>query len=92
MKPMMRRREFLLNSARCLRAGAVSVADHLPEPWPGLLSGGPNAHPSDPVAKTLPPRPPMRMYVDDQGAYSVNEVAINWNAPLVFLLAAANSV
>jgi hypothetical protein len=24
-------------------------------------------------------------------AYSVNEVAINWNAPLVFLLAGANS-
>jgi endoglucanase len=69
-----------------------SAADHIPEPWPGLLSGGPNAHPADPVAKTLPPGPPMRMYVDDQGAYSVNEVAINWNAPLVFLLAAANSL
>jgi endoglucanase len=32
------------------------------------------------------------MYIDDQGAYSVNEIAINWNAPLVFLLAAANSL
>ena len=69
-----------------------SGADHLPDPWPGLLSGGPNAHPADPIAKALPPAPPMRMYVDDQGAYSVNEIAINWNAPLVFLLAAANSV
>ncbi len=69
-----------------------SAADHLPEPWPGLLSGGPNAHPADPVAKTLPPGPPMRMHIDDQGAYSVNEIAINWNAPLVFLLAAANSL
>jgi endoglucanase len=69
-----------------------SGADHLAEPWPGLLSGGPNAHPADPVAKTLPPGPPMRMYIDDQGAYSVNEIAINWNAPLVFLLAAANSL
>ncbi len=69
-----------------------SGADHLPDPWPGLLSGGPNAHPADPVAKALTPGPPMRMYVDDQGAYSVNEVAINWNAPLVFLLAAANSL
>jgi endoglucanase len=69
-----------------------SVADHLAEPWPGLLSGGPNGHPADPVAKTLPLGPPMRMYVDDQGAYSVNEVAINWNAPLVFLLAGANSL
>lgn len=69
-----------------------SVADHLPEPWPGLLSGGPNRHPADPVAKKLPPSPPMRMYLDDSGAYSVNEIAINWNAPLVFLLAAANSL
>jgi endoglucanase len=32
----------------------------------------------------------MRMWLDDEMAYSLNEVAINWNAPLVFLLAAAN--
>jgi endoglucanase len=32
----------------------------------------------------------MKMWVDNQGAYSMNEIAINWNAPLVFLLAAAN--
>ena len=69
-----------------------SAADHMAEPWPGLLSGGPNGHPADSVAKTLPAGPPMRMYIDDQGAYSVNEVAINWNAPLVFLLAGANSL
>lgn len=69
-----------------------SSADHLPEPWPGLLSGGPNRHPADPVARKLPSAPPMRMYVDDSGAYSMNEIAINWNAPLVFLLAAANSL
>jgi endoglucanase len=68
-----------------------SIADHLPAPWPGLLSGGPNAKPSDPVARTLPKAGPMRMWVDDQMAFSVNEVAINWNAPLVFLLAAANA-
>ena len=68
-----------------------SIADDIPAPWPGLLSGGPNARPADKVAETLPQRPPMRMWVDDQLAYSVNEVAINWNAPLVFLLAAANT-
>jgi len=33
--------------------------------------------------------PPARMYVDEQEAYACNEVAINWNAPLVFLLAGA---
>ena len=31
---------------------------------------------------------PAKMYLDDQEAYSANEVAINWNAPLVSLLAA----
>jgi endoglucanase len=69
-----------------------SVADRLAAPWPGLLSGGPNRSPADPIAKTLSPGPPMRMYVDDSGAYSMNEVAINWNAPLVFLLAGTNSL
>jgi endoglucanase len=60
-------------------------------PWPGLLSGGPNARPTDKVADLLPKGPPMRIWVDDAMAYSVNEVAINWNAPLVFVLAAANA-
>ncbi|WP_158751486.1 glycoside hydrolase family 9 protein [Acidobacterium sp. S8] len=69
-----------------------SAADGITAPWPGLLSGGPNRRPADPVAKTLAMAPPMRMYVDDSGAYSMNEIAINWNAPLVFLLAAANSL
>lgn len=36
----------------------------------------------------LPPAtPPARCYLDDQESYAGNEVAINWNAPLVFLLA-----
>lgn len=64
-----------------------SVADGLSKPWPGLLSGGPNRHPADPTAKLVPPQPPMRMWVDKWQAYSMNEIAINWNAPLVFLLA-----
>ena len=68
-----------------------SAADKIDKPWPGLLSGGPNAHGGDDVANALPKAPPMRMWVDDQRAYSLNEIAINWNAPLVFLLAAANS-
>lgn len=68
-----------------------SVADHLVSPWPGLLCGGPNSNPVDKVARTLGSRPAMRMYIDNDQAYSCNEVAINWNAPLVFLLAAARS-
>ncbi len=68
-----------------------SQADNIAAPWPGLLSGGPNAHGGDPVANGMPKQPPMRMWLDDWRAYSMNEVAINWNAPLVFLLAAANT-
>ena len=69
-----------------------SVADGIAAPWPGMLSGGPNARPADEVAKQLPKLPPMRMWVDDERAYSMNEIAINWNAPLVFLLAFANAI
>ncbi len=68
-----------------------SASDGIVAPWPGLLSGGPNAHGGDAVADALPKASPMRMWLDDQRAYSMNEVAINWNAPLVFLMAAANS-
>lgn len=68
-----------------------SVADGIAAPWPGLLSGGPNAHGGDAVANAMPKQPPMKMWIDDYRAYSMNEIAINWNAPLVFLLAAANS-
>lgn len=66
-----------------------SAADSNPEPWPGLLSGGPNPARQDAAISKLPANlPPAKMYVDDEGAYSANEVAINWNAALVFLLAA----
>ncbi|HET6177667.1 MAG TPA: glycoside hydrolase family 9 protein [Candidatus Sulfotelmatobacter sp.] len=67
-----------------------SAADNIAAPWPGLVSGGPNGHPADRVGAALPKGPPMKMYKDDEGAYSLNEIAINWNAPLVFLLAALN--
>jgi endoglucanase len=50
-----------------------SGADHNAAPWPGLLVGG-GRTPTD--------------WVDDQSEYSVNEVAINWNAPLAYAIAA----
>jgi len=64
-----------------------SGADANAEPWPGLLSGGPNRYGGDPVIDAMPATPPARRYKDEQGSYASNEVAINWNAPLVFLLA-----
>jgi endoglucanase len=58
------------------------------EPWPGLLSGGPNANRQDPVLAVLPANlPPAKNYVDELASYGSNEVAINWQALLVFLLA-----
>lgn len=59
-------------------------------PWPGLMSGGPNAGRQDAVMKKMVSvdTPPARSYVDETGAYACNEIAINWNAPLVFVLAA----
>lgn len=66
-----------------------SGADRNEAPWPGLLSGGPNARRQDPAMEKLPDLPPAKMYVDDEASYASNEIAINWNAPLVLLLAGA---
>ena len=70
-----------------------SGADQSPGPWPGLLSGGPNSGRQDDAMRDLKKLPaglpPAKMYLDDLGSYASNEVAINWNAPLVFLLAGA---
>jgi len=35
----------------------------------------------------LPNLPPAKTYLDEQASYASNEVAINWNAPLVLMLA-----
>jgi endoglucanase len=65
-----------------------SGADKNDEPWPGLLSGGPNAGRQDAVLRKLPDGlPPAKVYADDQNSYASNEIAINWQAPLVFILA-----
>jgi endoglucanase len=68
--------------------------DGIKEPWPGLLSGGPNRSPGDPVmrAKLKAGMPPAKMYIDDIEAYAANEIAINWQAPLVFMLAGVQGV
>jgi endoglucanase len=60
-----------------------------PEPPPGFLAGGPNTGIQDPVAQAaaLAKLPPERAYRDDIEAFSTNEVAINWNAPLAWVTA-----
>lgn len=49
---------------------------------PGMLVGGPNQKAEDGIA---PANLGPRSYVDEQPAYSVNEPAIDYNAPLVFV-------
>ncbi len=57
-------------------------------PWPGLLAGGPNAGRQDAVLAMLPKDlPPAKIYADETASYASNEIAINWQASLVFLLA-----
>jgi endoglucanase len=48
-----------------------------------MLIGGPNAQNANEK------RPPARQWDDVKQSFTTNEVAINWNAPLVFLLAEA---
>ncbi|ATY32111.1 glycoside hydrolase family 9 protein [Sphingomonas psychrotolerans] len=71
------------------RFWAHSLDPRLPGPPPGVLSGGPNSTSmSDDVAKTMRGKcAPQRCWVDDVHAYSMNEVAINWNAPLFWVAA-----
>ena len=65
-----------------------SAASHLPAPWPGLMSGGPNRGRQDAVLAALPRDiPPARVYADQTASYASNEICINWQAALVFLLA-----
>lgn len=58
-----------------------------PPPPPGAIAGGPNASIQDPdmTAANLAALPIAKRYLDQIGSYATNEVAINWNAPLVWV-------
>ena len=60
-----------------------------PGPPPGVLSGGPNSgFMSEEVRKAIGgPCAPMACYKDDINLFTLNEVAINWNAPLFWVAA-----
>ena len=61
-----------------------SETDDMKEPVPGLLVGGPNPGQQD-KCPGYPNSFPDEAYVDDVCSYASNEIAINWNAPLVYL-------
>lgn len=67
-----------------------SIADRVNEPVPGLLVGGPNMERSDKFR--YPHTDPETSYVDDAAAYASNEVAIDWNAAMVYLVNALEAM
>lgn len=69
-----------------------SGSDGIKMPYPGLLAGGPNLSKQDKNwVSTYTSDLPALSYSDDEASYASNEIAINWNAPLVYLLSFAHS-
>jgi len=71
------------------RFWAHSLDPKTPPPPPGVLSGGPNSTSMvDTVSSTMRGKcVGQRCWTDKTMAYTMNEVAINWNAPLVWITA-----
>jgi endoglucanase len=69
------------------RFWAHQESSQFPPPPPGILSGGPNSGIEDPYAQAagLGGCAPQKCFVDHIQSWSTNEIAINWNAPLVWL-------
>ncbi|WP_040665058.1 glycoside hydrolase family 9 protein [Nafulsella turpanensis] len=67
-----------------------SEADGIEAPVPGLLAGGPNPGQQDKC--DYPSNAADESYVDATCSYASNEIAINWNAPLVYLTAALEAL
>ena len=65
---------------------AATVDSAFPPMPKGALAGGPNSQPADDYAKKkLRGCAPQACYVDDPRSFSTNEIAINWNAALVWV-------
>ncbi len=62
-----------------------SESDGIAEPVPGLLVGGPNPGQQDKCEYSSSVAD--ESYTDLECSYASNEIAINWNAPLVYLAA-----
>ncbi|HWB25063.1 MAG TPA: glycoside hydrolase family 9 protein [Chitinophagaceae bacterium] len=67
-----------------------SISDGIAEPVPGLLAGGPNPGRQDGTKYAF--AEPETAYSDASGAYASNEIAINWNAPAVYLVNAVEAL
>jgi endoglucanase len=67
-----------------------SEADGIAGSIPGFLAGGANAGQEDKSGCSVPypSNLPAKSYLDNTCSYASNEIAINWNAPLVYVSAA----
>ncbi|MDN3678854.1 glycoside hydrolase family 9 protein [Vibrio tapetis subsp. quintayensis] len=72
------------------RFWAKAADENSPSPAPGALIGGPNSVSfSDPIAAKMKGNcVGQTCYRDNINAWSLNEITINWNAPLVWVSAA----
>ena len=71
-----------------------SEADGIAEPIPGFIAGGPQPGQQDKSSCTVPYPSNLaaKSYLDDWCSYASNEIAINWNAPLVYVSAAIEAL
>jgi endoglucanase len=70
-----------------------SVADGIAEPVPGLLSGGTNANAArQDKCPGYTSTVPDEVFLDHDCSYASNEIAINWQAPLVYLAYAVEAL
>jgi len=71
-----------------------SEADGVAAPVPGWLVGGPNPGQQDikGCSAPYPSKLPAMSYLDNMCSYASGEIAINWNAPLVYVTAAVQNL
>ncbi len=68
-----------------------SGADNVPDAVPGFVVGGPNFDREDDLKNSdygveYKTDLPAKCYVDEQPSYASNEVCLNWNSPVIFIL------
>lgn len=73
------------------------MADENKDAFPGFIAGGPNIYMQDywnlkKQGVFYPDSIPAKAYIDHAGSYASNEICINWNASLVFVLAFLDEV
>ena len=66
----------------------ISFADGVVPPVPGFLSGGPNSTAGGTGGDGCKgyPNEAAKRFLDQQPCYESNEIAINWNSPLAYLV------